>query len=79
MFEIVGMFPDIDTYDRLFSVWEWRILTDSLTESEFTILVSYEPRPSRTKYSESFASELIPELIKASKSVLNSCREFASC
>ena len=75
MFEIVGMFPDIDTYNRNYSLAERRILSRCARYHEST-LIQAEPCPTRSEHAESFSSKRFLERFKTPESSSNGFREF---
>lgn len=75
MFEVVRMFPDIDTDNRRYSLAERRILSCCTRYHESTF-ISAQPCPPRSKYTESFGSKCLLERLKTSESSIDGFREF---
>lgn len=75
MFEVVCMFPDINTYNRRYSLALGRILIRCARYYKST-LIQTKPRPSRSEYAESFGDKCLLERFKTPESRIYGFGEF---
>lgn len=75
MFEIVCMFPDIDTYNRGYSLALGRILIRCARYNE-SILIQAQPCPSWSEHAERFGGERLLKSFESPESSIYGFREF---
>ena len=71
MFEVVGVFPDVDSVDRGAAVQQWRVLVREGFDEKFSIFAATEPSPAASKDTHRAFGHFFLPLFIASKSIID--------